>query len=103
MKRLLLASILATVSLSAGADGFYYPGYHRHGYSHGGSGWVAPAIIGGAIAYGLTRPPVVYVEPQPPVYAIPQPPTQPAVPYGYHWEQVLDANCNCYRTVLVQN
>ena len=34
----------------------------------------------------------------------PQPVYGPYVPpYGYHWENLLDANCNCYRTVLVQN
>jgi hypothetical protein len=33
--------------------------------------WVAPAIIGGAVVYGLTRPDPVIVQ-QPPVY-VPQP------------------------------
>jgi hypothetical protein len=31
-----------------------------------------------------------------------QPPVLPPAPYGYHYEQILDANCNCYRWVLVQ-
>jgi hypothetical protein len=28
---------------------------------------------------------------------------QPQAPYGYRYENILDANCNCYRLVLVQN
>ena len=24
-------------------------------------------------------------------------------PAGFHWEAVLDAKCNCYRTVLAPN
>ena len=30
------------------------------------------------------------------------PPGYPPAPYGYHYEQLLDANCNCYRWVLIQ-
>ena len=75
-------------------------GYYRGGY---GWGWVAPAVIGGAVVYAATRPPV-YVQ-QPQVIIAPQP-NQLIVPYaaptGFHWEQILDANCNCYRLVLVQ-
>lgn len=71
---------------------------HRHGHnhSHGGWGWVAPALIGGAIVYGATR----HSNPPPPVVYQTQP--LPPAPYGYHYEQILDANCNCYRWVLVQ-
>jgi hypothetical protein len=39
----------------------------------------------------------VYVQPNP-VYTPP-----PMPPYGYHHEQMLDANCNCYVTILVPN
>ncbi len=41
-------------------------GHHRHHHHHGGHhNWVVPAIISGAIVYGMTRPstslpPVVY-------------------------------------------
>jgi hypothetical protein len=27
----------------------------------------------------------------------------PMPPYGYHHEQMLDSNCNCYVTILVPN
>ena len=91
MKRL-ITLILLTLSMTAMAQ-------HRHHghYGHGGHGWgwVAPALIGGAIVYGATRP----AAPPPVVY---QTQPLPPAPYGYHYEQILDANCNCYRWVLVQ-
>ena len=79
----------------------------RHGggayYYHPGYGWAVPAIIGGVIVYEATRPPVyiqqpVYVQQQIPL----APPVYPA-PAGFHWEALVDSNCNCYRTVLVPN
>jgi hypothetical protein len=78
----------------------------RHGGGHyywrPGYGWVVPAVIGGAIVYEATRPVapnVVVVQPQMP------PPAQPVypAPANMHWEAILDANCNCYKTVLVPN
>lgn len=68
--------------------------YSHHGYRGNGYGWVVPGIIGGVIGYELARPR------QPDVVVV-QPPYQ--APYGYHYETILDANCNCYRNVLVQN
>jgi hypothetical protein len=72
---------------------------------HSDAGWLIPAIIGGVLIYGAVnsqpRPPVV-VQPPPQYYPIePNQPQQP--PIGYHWEQILDGNCNCYRVVLVGN
>lgn len=90
MKRLFL-SLLLLVAIPAMSQHRHY-GHHHHG--HSSWGWVAPAIIGGAIVYGATRP-----SPPPVVY---QQPALPPPPYGYHYEQILDANCNCYRWVLVQ-
>lgn len=90
MKRLFL-SLLLLIAIPVMAQHRYH-GHHHHG--HSSWGWVAPAIIGGAIVYGVTRP-----SPPPVVY---QQPVLPPAPYGYHYEQILDANCNCYRWVLVQ-
>ena len=100
MKRL-ITLILLTLSMSAMAQHRPYP-HHGHGVAHGW-GWIAPALIGGAIVYGVTRPAplpppsVVYV---PPTYSYP--PMLPPPPIGFHYEQFLDGNCNCYRWVLVQ-
>ena len=41
--------------------------HHRHDHRGSNWGWVAPAVIGGAVVYGLTRPAPVIVQ-QPPVY-----------------------------------
>lgn len=74
-------------------------GYHGHYHHHHGSNlnWIAPALIGGAVVYMATRP----APPQPPT-VIYVPPTLPQPPLGYRYEQILDANCNCYRWVLIQ-
>jgi hypothetical protein len=99
MKKILFA-LLITLSFTAHADRWHHGGGHY--YWHPGYGWVAPAVIGGVIVYEATRPPVVV---QQPVYIqqpLPAQPVYPA-PAGMHWEAILDANCNCYRTVLVQN
>lgn len=101
MKKI-IAVLLLAISASACADGYRHHGYnYNRGYNYG---WVAPAIIGGAVVYGLTRPyyapPPVVVQ-QPPVYI--QQPNPALPPYGYHYESILDNGCNCYRTVLVPN
>ena len=103
MKRILIALTLTFTSTLALAHGYgpYHPWprpYHYHCYD-----WVVPAIIGGAVVYGATHRPL----PPPPVLVqTPQPPTVvqvPVAPTGYHYETLLDAACNCYRTVLVPN
>jgi hypothetical protein len=75
MRAKILASILLLLPFSTMAQ-------HHHGMRHfdhyqpyrGGWGWVAPAVIGGAVVYGLSRPAPVVVQQQP-VYV--QQPTQP--------------------------
>ena len=67
MRAKILASILLLLPLSAMAQhhhGFRHFDHHQH--YRGGWGWVAPAVIGGAVVYGLTRPAPVVV--QQPVY-----------------------------------
>jgi hypothetical protein len=96
MKRIILTVLIGL----AGVAHAHPPGHY--GYHHGGhwGNWVAPAIIGGVVTYAITRP----VQPAPVI--IQQPPivqSYPTAPYGYHYENILDANCNCYRLVLVQN
>ena len=90
--KVLLAS-LVFVSLSSQA----HPYGPRWGHSH--YGWVAPVVIGGAVGYALAARPQTVVIQQPPNVYYPQ----PQAPLGYHYENILDANCQCYRLVLVQN
>jgi len=97
MKKI-IAILLLTMSASTFAHGYYRSfGYHND--------WVAPAIIGGVVGYSIARPyyaQPVYVQP---VYVQPQPQVVYVQPNqsNYHQESILDANCNCYRTVLVPN
>lgn len=66
MKTKILAAMLAMAPLSGMAQhhgGMRHFDHHQH--YRGGWGWVAPAVIGGAVVYGLTRPVIVQ---QPPVY-----------------------------------
>ena len=93
LQLLLIASLITTSATSyAHPSGHYYWGHNHYG-------WVAPLVIGSAVGYAVaTRPqPVVIQQPPPNIYY------QPQAPYGYHYENILDANCNCYRLVLIQN
>jgi len=93
LKTIALASLILVSGISqANPNHWNHRGYYPNPY-----GWVAPLVIGGAVGYVITRP-VQTVVIQNPTNIQPQP-----VPYGYHYEQILDANCNCYRLVLVQN
>jgi len=98
MKRVLSALILSLTVLTASA-GPHYHGPHKFGHSHGHNPgwWIAPAVVGGIVTYALTRPPVV-VQPQ-----VVYPNTLTPAPVGFHYESIVDANCNCYRWVLVSN
>ena len=110
MKKLIVALCLigATVSSPALAWNNGYHGYRGQVYYNNGyynnNYWVAPALAGIAVGALAARsyyapPPVVYQQPvyiQSPVYVQTNPP-----PIGYTQQQILDANCNCWRTVLV--
>jgi hypothetical protein len=94
LKTIVLASLILVSGVSQ-ANPYYH--HQHHGYSNP-YGWVAPLVIGGVVGYAITRPTqtVVIQQPPPNIY-------QPQAPYGYHYENILDANCNCYRLVLIQN
>jgi hypothetical protein len=101
--KLLKTLTLASLILISGTSQANPNHRNHHGQNHGyynRSDWVAPLVIGGVLGYVITRPQPVIVQ-QPPIIVYPN--TQPSVPYGYHYEQILDANCNCYRLVLVLN
>lgn len=67
MKKILSVLLLSFSTLSM-AHG---PHYHGHWQHNGGGqwGWVAPAVIGGAVVYAATRPtqPIVVQQQTPPV------------------------------------
>jgi hypothetical protein len=99
---IILSAGLGTCAISSAHEGWHHGGGHyvwRPGF-----GWVVPAVIGGAIVYEATRPVqpnVVVVQPQP---VAPAPaPAVTTPPAGFHWEAILDASCNCYKTVAVPN
>ena len=78
MKRMLAITALVLASVPAMAQ-YHGPQYdhHRRGpyYNrpyYGGSGWVAPLVLGGVVGYALTRPDPVVV--QPPAVMVPPPP-----------------------------
>lgn len=96
MKRLLLVLLIGLSSVANANPYHRHGGYHGH--RHGGYDWMAPLIVGGVVTYVLTRPQPIAVQQQP---IIIQP--MPVAPLGYRYENILDANCNCYRLVLVQN
>ena len=96
LKTIALASLIMVSGASQANPNHYYPHHHqRHGY-YNPYGWVAPLVIGGVVGYVITRPQPVVIQQPPNIY-------QPQAPYGYHYESILDANCNCYRLVLIQN
>ena len=96
LQTLTLVSLISVSGASQANPGYHYP-HRNHGY-YNPYGWVAPLVIGGVVGYVITRPQPVVIQqqPQPSIY-------QPQVPYGYRYENILDANCNCYRLVLVSN
>ena len=109
MKKIILL-ILATMTFAFASSAFAdkdrgdrrgarnHPPPHQSSHRGGNSNWLLPAIIGGALVYGA-----VNSEPQPQYYTVQPGQPQQVAPAGYHWVQVLDANCNCNRVVMVRN
>lgn len=117
MKKTFIVAALMCATVAMAGDWRDGPqprrGQHHNNYQgnrHNGAEWVVPALIGGAIVYGITesqRAPVyvqpppqpVYIQPstvyvQPPVYV---PPTIPEYKERIMW----DVTCTCYIKVLV--
>jgi hypothetical protein len=107
MKKLLLTlalTLTATTSMAWGHHGHHghHNNYHHHYHGGYGGGWIGPAIIGGVIGYELSRPTVVtqpVIVQQAPIVV--QPGAIP--PYGYHYVQIYDQNCGCYKQALMQD
>lgn len=114
MNKVILALILTIAAGVTHAQGRGYGYGYQQGFgSSSGNVWV-PLILGGTVGYLVSearRPPVyvqqpVIIQQQPvliqqpmPAYSVPY----TTVPPGYRYENILDANCNCYRAVLVPN
>ena len=101
MKLKLIALLTGlAMSTSAFAHGTYY-GYRPH-YAHsGGSDWVAPLIVGGAVGYILAQPrqqTVIVQQPAPVIVDQPYSPNQPI----YQYQDIYFNDCNCMKRVLVQ-
>jgi len=110
MKRF-IALILVSLSASAIAQHHHHGG-HRGGYASGpppyysgGWGWVAPALIGGAVVYAATRPQVVAQQPpvviqQPPVVV--QQPTDVVYIDGFAYRRQVMLINGTYQEVLIK-
>ena len=100
MKRLAI-TLIASLTLLSGTSQANPNHWKHHGHRQGAHRveWIAPLVIGSVVTYALTRP-----TPQPVIIQPQQmyPNISPA-PFGYHYENILDANCNCYRLVIVLN
>jgi len=68
MKHIIAAAFIGLLSAPVAAQHHYGMRHFDHQPYRGGGGWgwVAPAVIGGAVVYGITRPAPVIV--QQPVY-----------------------------------
>ena len=92
----LVAAFGLTFTPYAHANGYYghkihtqHRHFHHHPHHVNRYNWVAPAIIGGAVTYALTRP---YIVEQPVVVQqIPQM-QQPAVVHCTEWKEVMQPN-----------
>lgn len=108
MKHLIIAITLAALSATPvlaqadakhGYNSRHHHYQHRHSYNHhnyhrhwhNNYNWVAPAIIGGAVAYGLTRP-----------YVIEQPVIVQEPPVVYQSEPVYNG-CSQWREIQQPN
>jgi hypothetical protein len=97
MKKILVLLLLAA---SGTVFAQHYHGHKHHGHGHrhhghNGWSWVVPAVIGGVVVYGATRPdPVIVQQPviiQPP---LPAPQMQNCSP----WTETLNADGTITRT-----
>lgn len=98
MKKLapiIIAGLMAVATTSqANPNHMRHHGNGHYGHHTRGE-WMVPLVIGSVVGYAIAARPT----PAPVVIQ----PTYNNPPLGYHYEQILDGNCNCYRIVLVQN
>ena len=103
MKKL-FSILLLTMSMPLFAQHGYH-GYHHHHHHGGGWGWVGPALLGGAVVYAATRPPVVVQQPpvivqSPPVVV--QQPSEIVYIEGVAYRKQLILINGAYQEVLIR-
>lgn len=101
MNKIIVSLMLGLVSVTAFAQHRHNPHYYHHRHGPGPGYWMAPLIIGGVAGYAISRAQTPPAPAVPPVVYVPQ--GLPPAPVGYHYEQILDANCNCYRWIIAPN
>ena len=94
MKKTLLALLLATISTTAIADGYYNRNYHGNG-----NDVLLPLIVGGTLGYIIAQPRTVVQQPQYTLLPSYVPANNEPI---YQYQNIYDGNCACYRRVLVQ-
>jgi hypothetical protein len=103
MKKLIIAAVLAATTLAATADPRDYQHRRFEPRYRNDPSWIFPALIGGAIIYGITQqakePPPVYVEPPPQITRSPYYEEDREV---YEERIIYKENCRCYVKVLVR-
>ncbi len=88
MKKLVAILLLALTATTAMAQHHYHGSRHGHWHhrGHNSWSWVVPAVIGGAVVYGVTRPAPVVIEQPPIVYTPPPVPVVQAVCTRYIYQ-----------------
>lgn len=98
MKRIVALCLLGLFAISTStADERWHHDRNEH---HDHPNWIASLLLGSVIGYELSTPRTVIVEAPVKTFPLVQ---LPPPPLGYHYESVLDATCNCYKTVLIPN
>ena len=95
MKKIIAILILVATTSVFAQHGHYGHRHHHHG---SGLGWVAPALIGGAVVYAITRPPVVVQ--QPPV--VMQQPSEIVYIDGVAYRKQLMLVNGAYQEILIR-
>ena len=89
---LLTALLIAPSAMAHGYYGGYHGGYGGH---HGGyaTPLIGGMVVGGVVGYALAHPTTTITAPSIVIYH--------DIPVGYHQELIKDANCNCFRNVIL--
>ena len=94
---LLTTLLIAPSAMAHGYYGGYHGGYGGYYGGHHGGGYAAPLIggmvVGGVVGYALAHPTNTVTAPPIVIYH--------DIPVGYHQELIKDANCNCFRNVIL--